>query len=60
MGVSLVNKLTVRALGEYSPILSVITVGLISTVAFIPFILLTKTVKVNFKKVILKNRMTFL
>lgn len=60
LGIAIVNKLAVRALSSYSHILVIVTVGLITTVAFIPFILLTKTVKVNFKKLALKNRLTFM
>ncbi|MBD5099960.1 MAG: oligosaccharide flippase family protein [Clostridiales bacterium] len=60
LGIALVNKLAVRALSSYSHMLVIVIVGLITTVAFIPFILLTKTVKVNFKKLALKNRTTFL
>ncbi|MCI8420758.1 MAG: oligosaccharide flippase family protein [Clostridia bacterium] len=60
LGVAIVCKLASSALIGSSQIVVIITIFIISAVAFIPFAILNKMVKVNFKKFTLKNKTTFL
>ena len=60
LGVAVVCKLASNALSGSPQIVVIITVCVISAVAFAPFALLSKMIKVNFKKLTLKNKTTFL
>lgn len=60
LGISTVNKLASHALSSSPIMVPIITVSLITIIAFLPFILLTKMVKVNFGRFALKNRLTFM
>lgn len=59
-GVTVVGKLASNALSSSSDIVVIITVGLIAIIAFLPFALISKTIKIDFKKISLKNKTTFL
>ncbi|MDE6472108.1 MAG: oligosaccharide flippase family protein [Clostridia bacterium] len=60
LGVAIVCKLASGALVGSNQIVVIITVFVISAVAFVPFAILSKMVKVNFKRFALKNKTTFL
>ena len=60
LGVAIVCKLASGALAGSGQIVVIITVCAISAIAFIPFAILSKMVKVNFKRFILRNKTTFL
>ena len=60
LGVAIVCKLASSALSSSPQIVVIITVCIISAIAFAPFALLSKMVKVNFKRFALKNKTTFL
>ena len=59
-GVTAVSKLAGDALSSSADIVVIITVGMISLISFLPFAILSKTVKIDFKKISLKNKTTFL
>lgn len=59
-GVTVVGKLAGDALSSSADIVVIITVGMISLISFLPFATLSKTVKIDFKKISLKNKTTFL
>ncbi len=60
LGVAIVCKLASAALSDSPKIIVVISVCILATVAFLPFAIFSKMVKVNFGKLPLKNKTTFL
>ena len=60
LGVAIVCKLTSSALASCGQIVIITTVVIISAIAFVPFAILSKMVKVNLKRFVLKNKTTFL
>lgn len=60
LGVGILGKLTSDALASAPNVVVIAAVGIIAVISFLPFAIISKMIKINFKRFALKNKTTFL